>query len=316
MMIRQRLVVAVAFLVCLGAVPMAAHAYPPAAMDHGWQSVGEQGATHGISGVAVVGHDREATEALLVRDNRQPGEGRVATVRLRPGADPEVRELHWKGTPPGDLEALDAVPGRPHHYIALAGGGTGYHLRVVRDTLAVLGSFTVPGVERGDDYQGFALFPHGERLVAVWADRGDDTRPATVRAATFDPGRLALGTPTAVAWRVPLPAADVRHASDLKVSPSGALMVVSTSGPGEEGPFDSVVHDAGRLSVDGAGTVSLTMRTAPVELGRFPGHKVEALGCLPRTGEASQAGQLGQALLGADDERAGGALRFAGVCLQ
>ncbi|OKI00196.1 hypothetical protein A6A06_23855 [Streptomyces sp. CB02923] len=303
-----------------------------------WQQVGD-GITSGISGMAVIpgpragspdshagstgsragstgsyggstGSYADGTDLLVARDNKEPGENRLAVIHLRPGDRPQVRPLAWKGSKaPADLEALDAVPGRTGEYVALTSAGKGYHLRL--DTAAgvarTLGTFTVPGASEDDNYEGFALSSQGHRLVAVWADRGEDDRPGTLHAAGLDLARRTFAKPVTATFRAPYPAAHVRHISDVKISASGALKVSSASDHGDDGPFDSAVYDAGRVTVDRKGTVRLSVRRAPESLGRYTGHKIEALACLPH----SRRG-----VLGTDDENAGGALRIVsgGLC--
>ncbi|MEU5586473.1 hypothetical protein [Streptomyces chrestomyceticus] len=308
-MIKLRYTAAATALACTAALvasqsatAQSAHRPTPAPAP-AWQKVGD-GITSGISGLAVVpGSRADRTDLLVARDNKDPGENRLALIHLRPGDRPQVRPLAWRGSRiPVDLEALDAVPGRPGEYVALASDGTGYHLRL--DTGAgvarVLGAFTVPGASEDDNYEGFALSAQGHRLVAVWADRGEDSRPGTLHAARLDLTRRAFSAPVSATFRAPYPAENVRHVSDLKISASGALKVSAASDHGDDGPFDSALYDAGTVSVDGRGTVRLSVRKAPKPLGRYAGHKIEALACLPHSRHG---------VLGTDDENAGGALR-------
>ncbi|MEV5593316.1 hypothetical protein [Streptomyces sp. NPDC052496] len=268
-----------------------------------WQQVGD-GITSGVSGLAVVPGARAGrTDLLVARDNKEPGENRLATVRLRPGDRPQVRPLAWEGSEiPVDLEGLDAVPGRPGEFVALASDGTGYHLRLnaARTAARTLGTFTVPGASEDDNYEGFALTYRAHRLVAVWADRGEGSRPGTLHAARLDLARHTFSAPVTAAFRAPYPAEHVRHISDLTIGADGALKVSSASDNGDDGPFDSALYDAGTVSVDGRGTVRLSVRKTPKSLGRYPGHKIEALACLPHSRHG---------VLGTDDENAGGALR-------
>lgn len=312
-MIKRRYTAAAAALACTASLfaAQSATARPadPSARSAGhhatpvWQQVGD-GITSGISGLAVVPGSRAArTDLLVARDNKEPGENRLALVRLRPGDRPQVRPLAWRGSrTPADLEALDAVPGRPGEYVALASDGTGYHLRLDAGAgvARVLGTFTVPGAAEDDNYEGFALSAQGHRLVAVWADRGEDSRPGTLHAARLDLTRRAFSAPVTAAFRAPYPAEHVRHVSDLKIGAGGALKVSAASDNGDDGPFDSALYDAGTVSVDGRGTVRLSVRNAPEPLGRYAGHKIEALACLPHSRHG---------VFGTDDENAGGALR-------
>ncbi|MFE9611909.1 hypothetical protein [Streptomyces sp. NPDC006012] len=111
------------------------------------------------------------------------------------------------------------------------------------------------------------------------------------------------------ALRVPYPRQNVRHVSDLAVSPTGRIAITSASDAGDDGPFDSAVYDAGTLRqgpllLSGAAPL-LTVRPQPDELARFEGHKVEALAC-PTTARTG--------VLGTDDENLGGAIRTADSC--
>lgn len=282
-----------------GAQTAGAH---PTARAAAWQQVGD-GITSGISGIAVAPGSRAgATDVLVVRDNKRAGENRLASIRLRTGAKPEVRPLAWQGgKAPADLEALDSVPGRPGEYVALTSSGKGYHLRTTgSDAARVLGTFTVPGASKNDNYEGFALTSRAHRLIAVWADRGENSRPGTLHAATLDLGRHTFSSPVTAPFHAPYPATDVRHISDVKTAPSGALTVSSASDTGDDGPFDSAVYDAGKVTLDRNGAVRLSVRRSPAPLARYTGHKIEALACLPHSREG---------VLGTDDENAGGAIR-------
>ncbi|MFI0258687.1 hypothetical protein ACH4OW_06570 [Streptomyces sp. NPDC017056] len=298
-MIKSRCTAVAAALACTASL---AAAQTATARPAAWQQVGD-GITSGISGIAVAPGSRAgATDVLVVRDNKRDGENRLATIRLRTDAKPEVRPLAWQGgEPPADLEALDSIPGRPGEYVALTSSGKGYHLRTTgSDTARVLGTFTVPGATKNDNYEGFALTSRAHRLVAVWADRGENDRPGTLHAATLDLGRHTFSAPVTAPFHAPYPATNVRHISDVKAAPSGALTVSSASDTGDDGPFDSAVYDAGKVTVDRNGAVRLSVRRSPAPVARYTGHKIEALACLPHSREG---------VLGTDDENAGGAIR-------
>lgn len=271
-----------------------------------------------MSGIALVEGaptGRGLADAVVVRDNKGDGENRVATVRLRPGRAPVVRELPWLGMLPADLEALDAVPGRPGHYVAVASRGNAYHV-VVADGRATAEQepAALPGRRDGDNYESFALHrDRSGRTFAVWATRGSGDEKAVVRAASV---RIGAHGPEfgAVSARqefsVPYPDEDeVRHISDLKVLDDGTVMVSAASDPNvDDGPFSSAVYDAGRLTVNGAHDAVLRLKPerALSPLSRFTkqdNRKIEAIAFLP--------GRLG--LWGTDDENFGGSVRFERV---
>ncbi|MEE1807749.1 hypothetical protein [Streptomyces sp. BE133] len=310
-MIRNGFIVSAVACASIAAAALGARAAGP---SDGWQQVGT-GIQGGVSGMALtegapVGPNR--ADAVIVRDNKGDGESRVATVRLRPGRAPVTTELLWLGVLPKDLEALDAVPGRAGHYIALASNGDAYHILVANGRATVQGGpVTVPERRDGDNYESFALHrDRSGRVFAVWATRGSGALKAVVRAASARVGTYGLdfGSPTArQEFAVPFPNEDeVRHISDLKVLADGSVLVSSASDPNvDDGPFSSAVYNAGRLTVDGAHHAVLRLRKTDelTPLRRFTkqdDRKIEAI-AFPRDGRA---------IWGTDDENHGGWVRF------
>ncbi|MGG7570639.1 hypothetical protein [Streptomyces sirii] len=284
-----------------------------------WRRVGD-GITSGISGIVVDGRHGNTVDTLAVRDNKEPGQQRLVVVRYSPHAKPQVRAVEWRGGQPVDLEAIDAVPGRDREYVALASDGTAYRIRRekdtvlrengairrVRDTVRVIRKFQLPGISPDGNYEGFTLSrtAHGA-IVAVWADRGGDDRPAKLTAATWNPATGTFGKRDSAEFSAPYPAENVRHVSDVELSARGGLTVSSASDPGDDGPYDSALYAAGRLVVRGDGKVELRLSGTPDRLATFAGHKIEALACLP----GSSTG-----ILGTDDENDGGSVTTAAFC--
>ncbi|MFG2142276.1 hypothetical protein [Streptomyces sp. NPDC048650] len=287
-----------------GAALIAPTATAHAAQSADWQRVGD-GITSGISGIVVDGRDGDAVNTLAVRDNKNPGENRLVAVRYSPTAAPRVQPVEWRGKPPVDLEAIDAVPGHAHEYVALASSGTAYRIHTEKGIAYVVDSFRLPGVSSDGNYEGFALTATKDGIAAVWADRGQDDRPAKLTAATWNPATGDFGKRDSAEFTAPYPAEDVRHVSDVKVSPAGGLTVSSASDPGDDGPYDSALYRAGHLSVGDDGDARLSVSGSPHRLAAFAGHKVEALACLPGSDEG---------ILGTDDENDGGSVAVAGFC--
>ncbi|EME62559.1 hypothetical protein [Amycolatopsis decaplanina] len=272
---------------------------PPAALaDDGWESIGT-GMTSGASGIAVLDRDEDRIDALVLRDNKKTGENRAVRVRLDHGKVSKVDSIDWPGELPVDLEAAEAVPGKTGEFIALTSDGKGFHFTLKDRRLKVLGTFQVPKGDPDDNYEGFALKKVKDRLLAVWADRGQDARPATLYSAEFSVSKLSFKKPKSIPFRVPYPATDVRHTSDVEITADDRVLVSAASDPGDEGPFDSAVYLAGVLRSDG----SIALSPVPAKIGDFPGHKIEAMTCLSRS--------CGRLLYGTDDEAAGGRLRIA-----
>ncbi|MFD3573690.1 hypothetical protein [Streptomyces sp. NPDC058644] len=276
-----------------------------------WQQVGSD-VKSGISGLAVTYRSGGNLHALVVRDNKRPGENRVAEVTYRHGQAAVATPLTWLGgAEPVDLEALDAVPGTSDEYVAVASRGLAYHLELTDagEAVRVLDIAPLPAIGTGDDFESFTLTSRHGKTVAVWADRGEGKdRPATLYAAPFSInsyGESKFGAVKTATFRAPYPRGDVRHASDMEVTRSGRLLVSSASDAGDDGPFDSAVSDAGRVSVTSAGRVRLSVDKTPELLTKFKGHKIEALHCVPGSRVAA---------LGTDDENAGGAVTMHRLC--
>ena len=278
-----------------------------------WEQVGDDIAS-GVSGLAVTSHAPHGLHALAVRDNKKPGENRIAEITYRPGLSAVISPITWHGgAEPIDLEAIDAVPGTSDEYIAVASRGLAYHLKLTDsgESVQVLDLTPLPAIGSGDNFESFALTSRNGRTAAVWADRGEGAdRPATLYAAPFSInsyGESQFGTVKKATFRAPYPTGSVRHASDIDVTKSGRMLISSASDAGDDGPFDSAVTDAGKLSVTATGKVRISVDESPEILAKFKGHKIEALRCVPGSGS-------GRAALGTDDENAGGAVTTRHLC--
>ncbi|MFF3836374.1 hypothetical protein [Streptomyces sp. NPDC001930] len=276
---------------------------PAVAAPEDWQRVG----TDTRSGVSGIAH--EGVGALVVHDNKRTGHQRLSRLTYAEGPA-TVAPLTWTGAEPVDLEAIEAVPGAPGEYLALAARGIVYRVKVDGGTATVLDHSPLPEIGEGDDFESFALVSRDGRFAALWADRGAGTdRPATLYAAPLSFaswGQVLFGAVSRRVHRSTYPTdAGTRHISDITVTDAGRILVGSASDAGDDGPFDSAVTDAGRVTLSAAGRVRISLDAAPKVLGTFPGYKIEALECLPGTGDA---------LLGTDDENAGGSVRTAPYC--
>ncbi|MCO1579048.1 hypothetical protein M8C13_25190 [Crossiella sp. SN42] len=288
--------------VVIGSLAVLLLAAPAAqAAPQGWQQVGSD-ILSGVSGATVLARGDGRVESLIVRDNKKPGQNRIARVVQADGKKPVVQPLEWRGELPVDLESIEPVPGRAGEFITLASKGKGFLIKLGAGEASVRQTFQVPAGQAGDDYESFALAAAGGRTIALWADRGLDSRPATLYAAEFDLAKLTFGPVRSSAVRVPYPRKNVRHMSDLDVLPDGELVISAASDIGDDGPFDSATYSAGRVSA-GANGVALEVRKEPRRIGTFTGRKIEALTCLDARCE--------EMLLGTDDENKGGALRLA-----
>ncbi|WP_327660866.1 MULTISPECIES: hypothetical protein [unclassified Streptomyces] len=315
MQLRHKSLLSAALVTLVLAAPARAGAPADSApRTGGWQQVGDD-ATSGVSGLALSGKAAAhgAVDALVVHDNKKPGQSRISHVTFHPSApkDTKVTPLAWDGMEPKDLEAIEAVPGTDGEFMALASRGLVYRLHVDGDTARVLDLTPLPAIPEGADFEGFALGTAHGKTVAVWADRGAGAdRPATVFAAPFslnEYGEAEFGSVRKAEFRAAYPKGDVRHVSDISIAKSGRIMVSSASDAGDDGPFASAVSEAGRVSLNASGSAATLRIGAPRSApDRFDGRKIEAVECLP--------GADGRALLGTDDENLGGFVKSASVC--
>lgn len=292
----------IATVTALLATLAAAPAPAPAAGD--WQQVGTDSRT-GFSGLAA----EDAGTALVAHDNKRPGQPRLARLHHGDGSA-TLTPVVWDGAHAEDVEAVEAVPGMPGEYLALAARGIVYRLKVTGDTATVVDYAPLPMIGEGADFESFAVVARGGKLAALWADRGEGPgRPATLYAAPLSFaswGQPLFGAVTRRSYASASPAGEgTRHISDITVTPAGRILVGSAADAGDDGPFDSAVSDAGRVTVSVAGSVRVALAANPTVLGTFPGYKIEAVECLPGTGDA---------LLGTDDENKGGFVRTAPYC--
>ncbi|MFB6872321.1 hypothetical protein [Streptomyces sp. NPDC056323] len=227
----------------------------------------------------------------------------------REGSD-DVSPIVWDGPEPVDLEAIEAIPGMPGEYLALASRGIVYRLKVTGSTAQVVDYTPLPGIGEGDDFESFALVAQDGELAALWADRGAGAaRPATLNASrlSFAPwGQPQFGAVTRRSYVAAHPTGEgTRHISDISVTDSGRIIVSSAEDAGDDGPFDSAVSDAGRVTVSATGRVRVRLAAIPTVLGTFPRYKIEAVECLPGSSDT---------LLGTDDENLGGYVRTMPFC--
>ncbi|MFD5510469.1 hypothetical protein ACFWIB_22160 [Streptomyces sp. NPDC127051] len=275
-----------------------------------WQKVGDD-ALSGVSGIAFEGRtaDGAGVHALVVHDNERTGQKRLSRITHGEGSD-GISPITWDGPEPSGLEAIEAIPQMPAEYLALTSRGIVYRLKVVGSTATVVDYAPLPAIGEGDHFESLALVAQNGNLAALWADRGAGTdRPATLYAAPLSFaswGQPQFGSVTRRAYRAMSPNdAATRHISDISVTDSGRIIVSSAADAGDDGPFDSAVSEAGRVTVPATGRVRVTLAASSAVLERFPQYKIEGVECLPGSTDA---------LLGTDDENFGGYVRTMPFC--
>ncbi|CAN5557327.1 hypothetical protein BH10ACI2_BH10ACI2_12900 [soil metagenome] len=256
-----------------------------------------------ISGMALIEHEKQHSSFLIVHDNKKKDQTHVAVITVDGADAPKYTPLSWIGDDvPVDLEAATSIPGEPGQFMIFTAAGRVYRIKIdlTAKTAQLIRSFDVPSIQKDADFEGFALQRIGDELIAVWADRGLTERPATLFWGRFD---LAAGTFAGVkkaTFKVPYPASDVRHISDVKVDQTGAVFVTSASDPGNDGPFSSAMYFAGVLRPGADKTFDFIQPAGLSRLFHFDYHKVEAFDFMPGPG--------GGVVFGTDDENLGAML--------
>ena len=286
---------------CLPLLSLACSARPTG----GWERVG--GPLQNVSGMARVPAGPEklwAGQFLVVHDNKNPGEPRVASVRIPMKSGVAYTPLPWPGDvePPVDLEAICAVPGTPGSFLAMTSAGRLLHLRyegaAAERPLDVLHESMLPGLKKEPNLEGFAVQSLGGKQVAVWADRGDGEQPGVLYWGLYDPVADVVSLHGKTKISVPYPRGQfTRHLADVKVDEGGVVWATSSVDPGDQGPYESVLYALGALHLGGE-QVSFQENPSPVRLWHTR-RKVEALELVPD-------GSGGGVYFGADDEAAGG----------
>ncbi|MFJ3584345.1 hypothetical protein ACIPPS_19230 [Streptomyces sp. NPDC090127] len=110
-----------------------------------------------------------------------PGQPRLSRITHHDDGTDAVTPLTWDGAEPVDLEAIEAVPGTPGEYVALAARGLVYRLAVVGTRATVVDYAPLPAIDEGDDFESFALVAQNGKLAALWADRGPRNGPGPPR---------------------------------------------------------------------------------------------------------------------------------------
>lgn len=279
------------------------HAGPPTeAQSGGWRLVSRSRQSN-ISGMALVENSARGASFLVVNDNKLKQENHAAIVSVEGDGAPQYTPLRWLGEDvPTDLEAVTFVPDTKDNYMAFTSAGRVYHVEISRtdNSVRVLKSFDVPRIPASRDFEGFALQKVKGRLLAVWADRGLDSKPAQLFWAEFDLWDHSFARVGSAFLRVPYPVGNTRHVSDVKVDPEGIVYISSASDPGDDGPFASAVYVVGSFGRDNSKGFVFTPRPVMKRLHTFDGHKVEALELL--------SGAKGAMAFGTDDENLGAAI--------
>ncbi|AUT02530.1 hypothetical protein CLI64_20230 [Nostoc sp. CENA543] len=266
-----------------------------------WRPV-RGGISFGISGMSVLSQKDNAIDFLIVHDNKQKNQGRLAIISIPGQESPVYFPIDWPSNTelPLDLEALTSIPGKTNsRFIAFSSAGKGYDLQLnpTNRTVSLIKVFELTKIPPNSNFEGFTLQNIDGKLIAVWTHRGADQDPAIIYWGLFDLVKYQITPIGSAQIKVPFPTHSVRHISDIKVDAAGIVYITSASDTGDDGPFESAVYVAGYLGSSGD---KITWKQNPqlFPFHRFKYHKIEALELIP--------GANGGVVVGTDDENLGG----------
>jgi hypothetical protein len=268
-----------------------------------------------VSGLAWVERDT----FLAVHDAKNPEENhlpRVSLLRL-PRSPEGVRwkplNVSWAAPAEmsSDLESVARVPGTSLFLLVESGESCHGGRRFSRMFLAELGgeSLTIRSVTDFPypvtNVEGSAVSRLGDRLVFVWAERGDGRAGTNLFWADLRLEPVSLGAPRQAYFKPgKFTGKNRRPVSAIDIDGQGYVYVASAYDPEDDGgPFASVIWQAGRVRVNRAGLVTVDLFSAPRQLARLDGLKVEGLAIRER------GRWVREVFAGVDDENYGGTLR-------
>lgn len=255
---------------------------------------------YGISGIALINQANSSWNFLVVHDNKQTNQERLALITIEGRNQPQYLSLNWPSNnqSPIDLEALTSIPKLKNTFIALSSSGKVYTIKLEPDkkTISILKDFELPGIPKGSNFEAFALQNIEGKLIAIWAHRGEAEQPATIYWGILDINKYQLTLAGSTQLKVPFPSGNVRHISDIKVDSAGIVYISSASDGGDNGPFQSAIYVAGYLGLNNSKVV-WRQSSQLIPLYRFNYHKVEGIELIP--------GANGGIVAATDDENFG-----------
>ena len=278
---------------------------PHPVLSQQWRPV-RGGIQFGISGMALLSQQSGSSSFVVVHDNKDKNQGRLAIITIKDESSPQYFPVNWPSSNalPIDLESVTAVPGASQlTFMAASSAGKVYHFRLdaSNQNVSILKVFDLPKFPQGSNFEGFALQKINGQLMAVWAHRGADKEPAVLYWGRLDLNTYQIVPIGSVRVQVPSPISAVRHISDLKVDPAGILFITSAADNGDDGPFASVVYVAGAFEMRDR-KITFQQNSQLVPLSRFNYHKVEAIELVP--------GRDGGVIVGSDDENMGSSVYY------
>jgi hypothetical protein len=267
-----------------------------------WHSIGNSREIN-ISGMALVENNARETVFIVVHDNKKKKQKRAGIIKIANGNKPFYMPLEWLSKDlPVDLEAVTAIKGKPNNFMALTSAGKVYHIELNQNnnSVRVINSFNAPSIPSGSNFEGFTLQKIGDTQIAIWAERGEDTKPATIFWSKFDLNTYTFSKTESTQLKVAFPNTNVRHISDLKADSAGKIYISSAADAGNDGPFASAVYLAGNFILDNSSQITWNQSTELPRIFSIENRKIEAFEIIP--------GEKEKMVFGTDDENLGSAI--------
>lgn len=265
------------------------------------------GISFGISGMALIKHQKQNIKILIVHDNKKSHQGRLAILSLKNQQQPEYLPLNWPKNikSPIDLEALTSIPDTNNsEFIAVTSAGKAYHFQVFKNkNISIIKEFNLSAITKNRNIESFSLQKIDGKLIAMWAHRGKSKTPANIYWGKFNLDKYQINSIRSAKFKVPFPNGNVRHISDLKIDTAGIVYITSASDNGDNGPFQSAVYVAGYLGLNGD-KIEWKPNQQLFPIYRDNYHKIEGLEIIP--------GAAGGIILGTDDENIGAFIYMIG----
>jgi predicted SnoaL-like aldol condensation-catalyzing enzyme len=253
-----------------------------------WYTVSTE-KTLGISGIVAM--DRE--NFLVVYDNKKINEPRLSQLNWQEDLPPRLQKMAWCDAQklPIDLEAITAIPEHHSEFLVLESQGQVTRIRVENNHCDVVAEFHLPNATTKSNFESLALF----RNILVWAERGDDEKPAKMSWGEYDVknNRITLSKENAMDFFAPYPNKNRRSISDIAIDQSGVLWVSAASDPGDNGVFQSALYTLGRFVDNKAGIHWNAYHDIPIQ-SQYENVKIEGLTFVGDT-----------LIMGSDDENFG-----------
>lgn len=249
-------------------------------------------------------------DAKIPDESARPRAGLMHLPRIPGSVGLSLLDVSW---PAGegmshDLESIARIPGTETFLLVESGDDGAERQRIhvaevsgdeIQITKALSWPVPVTNVE------GSAVARVGSELVFLYAERAHGSNVTYIAWAPLTLNPLAFGSSDSVMFRSPDPIGPgARPVSALEVDSQGRLYVASALDlERDEGPFRSVIWEAGRVDADEMGIPRVVLFPTPRRLATLDGLKVEGIAVRERP-----SGEV-ELFVGTDDENYGGVIR-------